>query len=58
MAHDRIKSKYNVGFDHFIEPTDIMELEDLFEDDEEEEDNGSDEKPKKDAKEKKKNKKA
>ncbi len=31
VAHDRIKAKYNVGFDHFIEETDIMELKDLFE---------------------------
>jgi len=29
-AHDRIKSKYNVGFDHFIEEPEILELGDLL----------------------------
>ncbi len=30
-AHERIKAKYNVGFDHFIERPDILELEGIFE---------------------------
>jgi len=37
LAHDRIKAKYNVGFDHFIEPTDIMDLKNLFRDEDEKE---------------------
>lgn len=37
VAHDRIKSKYNVGFDHFIEEPEIMQLKDLFDKFEEEE---------------------
>lgn len=30
IAHDRIKAQYNVGFDHFIERPEILELEGLF----------------------------
>lgn len=41
-AHDRIKAKYNVGFDHFIEQPDILELEGIFEEGVEE---ASEEKP-------------
>ncbi len=29
-AHDRIKAQYNVGFDHFIEEPEILELEGLL----------------------------
>jgi S1-C subfamily serine protease len=31
VAHDRIKSQYNVSFDHFIEKPEILEIEGLFE---------------------------
>lgn len=34
IAHDRIKAQYNVGFDHFIEEPEILELEDLLSNDE------------------------
>jgi hypothetical protein len=30
VAHDRIMAEYNVGFDHFIETPEVMELKDLF----------------------------
>jgi S1-C subfamily serine protease len=30
IAHDRIKAQYNVGFDHFIEEPEILELESLL----------------------------
>lgn len=30
VAHDRIKAQYNVGFDHFIERPEILEIEGLF----------------------------
>lgn len=33
LADKRIKAKYNVGFDHFIEPTDIMQLKTLIRND-------------------------
>jgi hypothetical protein len=31
VAHDRIKSQYNVSFDHFIEKPEILEIDGLFE---------------------------
>ncbi|MEX2579006.1 MAG: trypsin-like peptidase domain-containing protein [Verrucomicrobiales bacterium] len=36
LAHERINAKYNVGFDHFIEEPDILELEGIFEEKENE----------------------
>lgn len=30
IAHERIKAKYNVGFDHFIEEPEIMQLKDTL----------------------------
>lgn len=41
IAHERIMAKYNVGFDHFIEEPEILELEGILEAPEED-----DEKPK------------
>jgi len=50
-AHKRIKAEYNVGFDHFIERPEILELEGIFTDDEEEEE-PSNKKPAEKSKEK------
>ncbi len=36
IAHERVKAKYNVGFDHFIEEPEILQLKDLFDEDGEE----------------------
>ena len=36
LAHDRIKAKYNVGFDHFIEEPEILQIKDLFNKEEDE----------------------
>lgn len=41
LAHERIKSKYNVGFDHFIEEPEIMSLKDELPPVEEEETDSS-----------------
>ena len=43
-AHDRIKAKYNVGFDHYIEVPEILQLGDLIESGDEEKE-GKDDKP-------------
>ena len=45
LAHERIKAKYNVGIDHFIEEPDILQLEGVLPDAEEEEE--ADETPEK-----------
>ena len=36
IAHERVKAKYNVGFDHFIEEPEILQLKGLFGEDGEE----------------------
>lgn len=38
LAHERIMAKYNVGFDHFIEEPDILQLDGILDDPEEEDD--------------------
>lgn len=50
QAHERINAKYNVGFDHFIERPDILELEGIFEKDgEDSEKDDSADKPEKES---------
>jgi S1-C subfamily serine protease len=44
VAHDRIKAQYNVGFDHFIERPEILELEGLFKTNGQDQDDARDEK--------------
>ena len=52
IAHERIMAKYNVGFDHFIEEPEILELEGILDapEDEEGKPKESEEKPEKPAK--------